>query len=233
MSRPRFFAPIPFLALALAVPSAAQESPWQLRAGATWLDADATLAGRIFDLGSVSARTSGALGLSLGLEYRVSPRLGVELGVQTAEPDVDPDPIDAVIQIFPPPPILVIEPTSLRVTPVTLGLNVHLSPDKPVDVYFAPLLAWVGYGDLRLTGGFQLIDGDQIIGPITTNLGVGDDFTFGARIGADVRVGDRPWAVSGAVTWIDTRIGVQNVPVPVPSVDYDPIFFSLGVGYRF
>jgi hypothetical protein len=56
---------------------------------------------------------------------------------------------------------------------------------------------------------------------------------FGAKLGADVRLGGSPWSLAAAATWVATSLGVQRVPVPAASVDYDPIFLSLGVGYRF
>lgn len=236
MSRPRpdLLATLLFLALSpLTAPALAEdEGPWLLRAGATWLEADAAFEAVVFNFAQIRGETSGAFGLGLGLEYRVTPRLGIELGVLSAEPDVDTTPIGVLIEIFP-PPIVLVEPTSLRVTPVTVGLNVHLTPDQPVDVYLGPLLAWVSYGDLEVTGSVVNVNDLILVAPTTVDLGLDDDFTFGAKLGADVRAGDGPWTVSGALTYIPTSFSVQNVPVPVPSVDLDAIFVSLGVGYRF
>lgn len=151
----------------------------------------------------------------------------------SAEPELDPDPVGVIIQIFPPPPVPVFEPIDLRVTPLTLGLHVHFTPGAAVDVYAGPLLAWVAYGDLRVTGGLQILEGDLVVGPFTQSLGVDDDFAFGAKLGADVGLGAGPWSLALAATWIDTGFSVQRVPVPAASVDVDPIFVSLGLGYRF
>lgn len=57
MFRPRFALGLPLALVAALAPSPATagEGPWQLRAGAAWLEADAELEATIFDVGSVRA----------------------------------------------------------------------------------------------------------------------------------------------------------------------------------
>lgn len=56
---------------------------------------------------------------------------------------------------------------------------------------------------------------------------------MGAKLGADVHLGDGPWSANVAATYIASGLSVQRVPLPTPTVDFDPLFLSLSLGYRF
>jgi outer membrane protein W len=205
------------LALAAAPATAdAADGAWQLRVRGVWVDPDFSW-GEIDDDGTEFDVTADSdFGYGLGLEYRFTDRLGVELAALRAKPDMD-------LTIAAPWGEDFEFSDGLSYRPITLGLNIHLTPDAPVDVYLSPLIALVDYGDLT-----YYVEDD------VESFTVSSDFTWGATIGADVPLGDDGWSMNATVSYIDTDLEAENVSEPGrETFSFDTLIASLGIGFRF
>ena len=107
------------------------------------------------------------------------------------------------------------------------GLNFHLTPDKPVDLYIGPMLAFATFSDV----GFRVqVDGATASQDFATD----DDFAFGAQIGADTSRSATPgWALNVTARYYDIDLGVTDDEGTTTNVGFDPIALSVGFGYRF
>ena len=161
-----------------------------------------------------------ACGLAAALERRLNRRLGLELGALFADPDVNFDASrGGGFQVG------ANEGVALRA--ITLGLNVHLTPDKAVDLYAGPLLAHTSYGDLRFLVGAA---GD----PVDIAVSSSDNFTVGAQIGADIPLGNNRWSLNLLARYLDSSLDVAaGEQRTVRQLDYDPLIFGVGIGFRF
>ena len=208
------------LALALlAQPADAQDDRWQLRISGVWVDPDVDFSDVDSDGDRVRAGADGTIGLGLALERRFSPRLGFEVGALHAAPDVTLDADLAGGARFN-------VSDSVGFTAVTAGLNIHFTPDKAVDVYAGPLLAFVSFGDV----GFRV----QVAGQtLAEDFSTGDEFAFGAQIGADIGLGDGPWSLNLAARYLDVGLEVTDDGGETTDLGFDPLILSAGFGYRF
>lgn len=166
-------------------------------------------------------------GVGLGLEYRISPRIGVELNVSTAEIEDDFD--LAHIAIFP----FDIEST-VRVTPVTLQLDWHLTPGRAADLHIGPVVGWVLAGDIHVTtrGPFPLP------GVSRERRTTEDALAFGAHIDLDVPLGERGLFLAFGATYLHADLEATEIEAGTgrtveSSFELDPLIAQLGVGYRF
>ncbi len=209
------------LTLALIAPAAvAQDDPWQLRLGGIWIDPDTRLTTLDSDGNRSEVGSDGGIGLSLALERRFGRRLGVEVGALSADPDVD-----FSADLAGGSRVAVSE--SLGLTAITLGLNVHLTPDKAVDVYLGPFLAHVDYGDLRFVA-------QDSGGTVDVGVSSSDSFTVGAQIGADVPFGDGPWSLNLVGRFLDSSLDLTTGEErAVRQLDFDSLILGVGFGYRF
>ena len=210
----------PLLTLALmAAPADAQDDRWQLRVGAVWVDPDVDFRIVNDENDRFRAGADSAVGLGVALERRLSPRVGFELGALAAEPDLtlDADLTDGLhFRVS----------DGVRMTALTAGLNVHLTPDKPVDLYAGPLLGYVRFGD----AGFRVQVGGQTQ---AEDFRSGEDFAFGAQIGADIAFGNSPWSINLAAKYLDASLEVTDDEGDRTDLGFDPLILSAGFGYRF
>ena len=209
------------LALALLAPTAtakAQDKGWQLRVGGVWVDPQVDFLDN-GDGNRIEAGSESGFGLSLGLERRFNPRVGVELGVLSAQPDVTLDAnLAGGIQFD--------ASDSVNVTAITAALNFHLTPDKKVDVYLGPLLAYATYSDLE----YDIQAGGQTF---SSRLTTDDDVAFGAQLGADVALGDGPWSLNLTARYLDIGLDVTDDEGEETDLDFHPLILGVGFGYRF
>jgi outer membrane protein W len=213
---------VALLALALAVPAAsvgAGDNGWQVKVGGVWIHPNLNYSSVEPEGEHLTAASDNAIGLGLGLEYRLSDRIGIELGVLRASPNLH-------LQVQVPTGWVLSAEDHLSFTPITAGFAVHLTPGKPVDLYVAPALAYVMYGDLHFAAfGLQTE---------TADLAVGNQWTWGLSLGADVRLGDGPWRINSAVSYIRTTLHATDIENGDPrKVDFNPFTVTLGIGYRF
>lgn len=107
----------------------------------------------------------------------------------------------------------------LDVLATTLGIDVHLTPERALDVYLGPRFAYVRYGDVAF---------DFAEAALRASYSLEDDPTYGALVGVDVPMGR--WAVSGAVLYLPTTAEAKGVDA---RIDLDLLVTTLGFSYRF
>lgn len=194
--------------------AAEQEAVWQLRLDVSWVDPAGDFSANV---GGTTVETSYDTGFGGGFrgEYQFSTRLGVELGVLGASS------VKVTSGTFGGTTGTAVEVSSF--TPYTVGLNVHLTPDRSVDLYVGPQLALVSYSgvDVRVTA----------FGASTT-VSVDDDVGWGAIVGLDIPLGKHGWLIQTNLRYIDTDIKGSRELISINSA-FDPLIFSIGFGYRF
>lgn len=198
--------------------------------------AAATDTGWSFELTGGSVQSASELGLDsspgfgLGLEYRASRRLGVQLDVLTSEIDSD-----IGFEFFD-LDLLVLE-SNMRMTPVLARLDVHLTPDRKVDLYLGPVLGYVRYGDIKTEVRSDFLGEALSVGRVRTR----DGFAWGGQIGMDVPLGSRGTFFTVKATYLEAEVetieeldDVDEGDVEVESgFDLDPFVVQAGFGYRF
>jgi outer membrane protein W len=210
------------LLFTVAAPAAAADAGWKVRVSGVWADPDFRWE-QVSELDErQSATTSSDLGFGLGLEYRLSDRLGIEAGVAWLEPEVN-------VSVEIPSVIEISESDSLGFNPITVALNIYLTPNSSVDVYVAPMIAYVRYDDLTLDLGMFCDPGMLCL----FHFDVDDDLGWGAALGVDIPLGDRGWLLSASVGYLDTDIDVTDTDGDSEAFDFDPVTASVGVAYRF
>lgn len=202
-----------------------------LCAGSRAVAADDT--GWQLELTSVGAQSTSTFGLDsddsvgvgLDLEYRASRRLGLGLGVLTSEVGSE-----LGLEFFD-LDLLVIE-SSVRMTPVLARLDVHLTPDRKVDLFLGPVVGYVHYGDLRTEIRSDVLGESIPIDRVRTK----DGFGWGGHIGVDVPIGNRGLFFTGRATYLKSELRARDVDEDEegdPSFDLDPFVAQVGFGYRF
>ena len=219
MFRTTLFCSLLLTTAILAQPAAAQDDEWRLRFGGVWVDPDVSFSDVDSDGDRVEAGADSEIGFSLALERRFSPRLGLELGALFVEPDVNisADLADGA---------RVTVSDGVGVTAITAGLNIHLTPDKAMDVYFGPMLGYVSFSDV----GFRVqADGETLDADFSSN----DEFALGAQIGADIPLGDGPWSLNLAAKYLDVSLKVTDSEGEETDLGFDPLILGVGIGYSF
>ncbi len=179
-----------------------------------------------------------APGIYLGVERKISDRLGVEVGAAWTEFDqsIEQDLLFASVDIS----------TSVQVVPVTVALDIHLTPGARSDFYIAPRIGYAFFDDMEIDTDVSINFGgiafpgfpslnitDSDIGSIvTTSIGVEDQFIYGLRIGYDVPLGDRgAWIFSSSVDY--TAIDFELEPAAGATTGLDPLAVGVGLAFRF
>ncbi len=214
------------LGLLLAVapaPAGAADDPvdtgWRLRFYAGAVDMQHSSAG-LNRPGGSSAAFDGDVGGGLGVnaEYRFSRRLGIDLGVfNGANVGIEAHTYRAGDTSW-------VSYDTLTFTPVTVGLDIHLTPEDRVDLYAAPLLAVIQYGELTMAAGPH---------SFRTGIDFDEDLALGAALGIGVPFGGDRWSFQANVTYLDSDLkgrGANGVRI---ESGYESTIFGLGFGYRF
>jgi outer membrane protein W len=208
------------LVIAVASPAAgiAADRDWLIRVAGVSVDSDANAVEVIGTNEGIAITTSSAFGFGLDLEYRASRWVGLDFGVLSATPSVGTS-IEVGWKS-----ISISADAGVTMTPITAGLNVHLTPDSRFDVYLGPLLAYVVYDSFTLTAGPGLSE----------SFRSENDLGFGANLGVDVGLGDNGrWTLSAAIKYIDTTLEANPSDGSAGRTDLDPMIVGFGFGYRF
>ncbi len=208
--------------VALAVTTAVQttraaddDPAWTVRFDVAWADPSGDFEATATGAGTLETSFDSGFGAGLRGEYQFSPRFGLDLGVlSVGSVDISAGVVGGTTGSN-------LEVSSF--TPVTVGLNVHLTPDRPLDLYVGPVLAWVSYSGLDIR---------TAIATAGSSVSVDDDVGFGAIIGLDVPLGEWGWLIQANLRFIATDISNSGVAVTIDS-KFDPLIVSVGFGYRF
>ncbi len=171
----------------------------------------------------ISTESGGGLGVSA--EYLFGDRVGVEVGLTAAEIDTDFRVEQALLwggQALYEESAVADEDIDL--TAVTVGLNFHLTPDKPIDFYLGPLAGWA-----EIDGSFPLRfqPQDDLTQDRTLERSSNESF-FGAQLGLDIPFGKKSrWAFHLGAMYIDlTSDG------PGGEVEIGPVVAKGGLAFR-
>jgi outer membrane protein W len=157
-------------------------------------------------------------GLGVNAEYRFSRTLGVDLGVLAGGGvDVEARTVRVGNATW-------VTHDTLSYTPLTLGLNVHLTPESAVDLYLGPVIGLIQYGGLTVQTGRA---------GVTTQIGLDEDFAVGAALGLGIPLGERPWSFNAHLMYLDSTLNGGSRQGAYIDSDYDATIFGLGFGYRF
>ena len=218
----RYVAPVAAVVFLIAVtlPTAGftGDRAWLLRVTGVSVDSDAHAVEVMGTGEGLSITTSSGFGVGFDLEYRVSNRLGVDFGVLSAAPSVGTS-VDVGWKS-----INISADAGVTMTPITAGLNVHLTPDSRFDIYVGPLLAYVVYDSFTLSAGPGLSE----------SFSSENDVGFGANIGVDVGLDKQGrWTFNASLKYIDTTLEASPSDGSPGKTDFDPTIFGVGFGYRF
>lgn len=212
--------PAPALALVLvlaATPATAADASWQVRVfGARVEPGD----GYGFSDGanSITVEPEGTWGLGAGVEYRFSRRFG--LGLTALVSDVEVATAARVAEFG----AAASDRGDLGVQIYGLGLDVHLSPGRALDLVLTPAVALVDYDDLTVDLG---------------DLGIAGDFAFDdettASLGLRADLARGSWLLTGGIAYVDTSAEAVDAEVDGQKIvlEIDPLVVSFGIGYRF
>lgn len=204
-----------FACILYPVASEGGESPWRLRVSVLSMNPTGDTVYVPESGERIDYNADSGFGYGFDLEYRASRSLGIDFGAFTASPAIDVliDEVGVISASAKP-----------KITPVFVALNIHLTPDRPVDVYIGPLLAYVFYSSF-----------DLVVDPwfLTEGFVADDDVGIGIALGLDVRLGEGGWLLNAAFKYLDTTLVASPPDEGIGRTDIDPMIFSVGIGYRF
>lgn len=212
----------------IALPAVAKNGQWHLRAQAAWVypDLDWQMSPEPGELVTVDADDTWGLGISG--EYQVSELLGVELGILRTSPDV------RIVSEEQSLGLSLSATDSLTMTPLSIGLNFHLTSARRFDFYLGPFLAYVLYGDLEWrVNETVVVGGVPIVLDETLRTSVANDLAYGAVAGVDIPLGPEGWCFSGAVKYLATELDATNPDGDSENLSLDPLLVLVGVRYSF
>ena len=158
-------------------------------------------------------------GFGLSAEYRLSRRIGVDVGILGGAA------VDVVLKETGPGEWIWTEYKTLTFTPLSAGLNIHLTPDKDVDVFVRPMLAWIHYGGLTL---YSSSDWTASTVEFREDLGVGLALGLGVPFGQRDR-----WSFAASLAYLESDLESKGWDGHHMTSDYDATILGLGFGYRF
>jgi hypothetical protein len=217
------------VALTLAVPSMTEaKSLWHLRVFGVWIEPDLDYKVPADDDTDLLATADGGFGLGISAEYQFSDRLGLELGILRASPDIVLDyylrEFDASFSVS----------DSLAMTPITLGLDIHLLPESRLDLYLSPFLGYVRNSDLEFTINQSFEVGGQIITiEDAARVQVASDVAYGATLGVDIPFSSRPWAVATSLRYLATELNATDPDGESITPDFNSWILTVGLRYTF
>jgi hypothetical protein len=177
-------------AMAAAAPAVAEPGRWTLRGRALATDYKKRLVS-----GTQSGRTElvldGGSGLELAAEYRSSPRVGWEVSVGQLSLDGDLRVVATRLVSVDP---FVLEDVTLFtdhgdfvLRPVAVSFLFHPLGERRFDLYLGPQVAWVSY-DVDISSAQEREA----------------EAAYGAKLGAELRLGSSPWSVGLELRHLET-----------------------------
>jgi opacity protein-like surface antigen len=212
-------AAVALIVLTLAVAPVAAED-WQTRLAVNWTDTALSL--RQVDDDGVVFRFEGgdSLGLSLGFERRVNELVGLDFAIDAARPENR-------IAVTPPGGDEISATATMDLWTARAGLNFHLLPGRPVDLYLGPAVAWLiapGSSTFRAEVGGHTSE---------VRIEADDGFGWGGTAGADVELGGG-WTLGISYTYLQAEMDfTDGTEGGERTLDLDPSTLRLGVGVRF
>lgn len=156
-------------------------------------------------------------------EHRLNQRLGVDVVLMRSETDLEmnaegslriTDDASGVVLLDEVVRESASEPG--RMTPLLVGPNFHFLPNRKFDLYAGPFVGYVLYDTVR-------VDGE--------NVGIENDFAYGAVAGVDVPFGSGNLAFNASARYMiaDAEPKVEDPQ----ALEMDSTILQFGLSYRF
>jgi len=158
-------------------------------------------------------------GWSVEYERRLGGRWGIVVSLANTETEMD---IRHSLALQHPPHYR----GDLNMVPLTFSPLFHLTENRALDLYCGPLLGYVFFGDLET----------EDFGQGADSFAVKDDWTIGAMVGLDVMLGRTNWLLTTSVSYLDISSDLDEPFRDLDTntiIDIDPVFFRIGLGYKF
>lgn len=215
-------------AASTALPAVAGDGLWHLRAQAIWVQPDLSWSMSPEPGSAISVDADDAWGLGISGEYQVSDLLGVDLGILRTVPDVRIQVDEALLGLS------IGATDGLTMTPLSIGLNFHLTPSQRYDLYLGPYLAYVLYSDLEWRVNETVdVGGVPVVIDDTLRMSVANDLAYGAVVGADVPLGPEGWYFSSTLRYLATELDATEPEGDSETLSFDPLMIAVGVRYSF
>ena len=198
-----------------ANPLQQDENHWRLRFNLAWVNPTGNSISTSTGHNGVGFDIGAGAGAGFQAEYRASQRFGIELGILGA---VEFDISNRISRGH--------FRNGVSITgfaPLSLGFNIHLTPEQSFDLYAGPLLAFVNYGSEQAWWGLSS-RGNQI--------SIESDWAWGLAAGLDIPLGKRGWLFNANLRYLESSIKQSRGDYFVDG-DFNPAIFSIGVGYAF
>jgi hypothetical protein len=235
---------VTMLLLSMATSAFAQEEPqpgenvnveepkvrdWILRFGVVAADTNGSTSVAA-NPGSVDVRLNGGGGAFANLEYAVLPWLGLEFGSTTIGSDLNVSADGGLKHIG-------TDVDVLGMSALTLGANFRFIRTPTINVYAGPMLSFNGYSKWSFHSGY---DGGcepskhHCDDWVRVESRTDSEITWGAKLGIDIVLTRRGnWALSGSLSYIDATYNFDELDGGGRgSINYDPLMFSFGGGFR-
>lgn len=165
-----------------------------------------------------------AFGFCIDFEHRFSDRFGLGVTVMRSDHDLNARGSatatitdDATNTVLFSQTETISLTAGVDMTPVLVGANFHFGPNGKVDLYAGPFLGYVTFGDIVFENEREALK---------------NEVAYGAVVGLDVPLGDRPAAFSVAARYMIASVEPDE-PGVNQALDVDPWVLMFGVGYTF
>jgi len=181
--------------------------------------------------GSVDVRLSGGGGGFANIEYKVLPFLGLEFGSTTIGADMNVSTHAGLKHIG-------TDVDVLGMSAWTLGANFRFVRTRTINAYAGPMLAFNRYAKWSVHSG---VDGGcwptkhDCDDWVSVRSRSDSELTWGAKLGIDIVLTKRGnWALSGSISYLDATYNFdEESGEGRGSINFDPLMFSFGGGFRF
>jgi outer membrane protein W len=206
-----------------------KERDWILRFGIVVADTNGSTSVAV-DPGSVDVRLNGGGGAFANLEYAALPWLGLEFGSTTIGSDLNVSAGAGLKHVG-------TDVDILGMSALTLGANFRFVRTPTINVYAGPMVSFNRYSKWSYHTG---VDGGcwpakhDCDDWVRVESRSDSEVTWGGKLGIDIVLTKRGnWALSGAISYIDATYDFDELDGGGRgSINYDPLMFSFGGGFR-
>jgi len=199
------------LLLAPAGSAEAGERKWRLRVVGAVVGGDGGFTLATGDYGPFGTIVEGGAGVGVNFEYRYSKKMGFEMGAMAVGASLGVRSGSAKTGLYGGVDIG-------GFVPLTFALNYHPLKEGAFDLYVGPLLTSTFYSNLGVGGPWRH----------GVELRSGVEFGLGGTLGFDVNLGRSRWSLNSGLKYIALSSNGSG-----GGVNFDPLIFSFGFGFRF
>ena len=203
---------------------------WILRFGLVVAETSGSTSVEV-DPGTVDIRLSGGGGGFANIEYKVLPFLGLEFGSTTIGSDMNVSAGAGTKHVY-------TDVDVLGMSSLSIAANFRFVRTPTVNVYAGPMLAFNRYSKWTVHSGW-----DDDCWPakhgcdewVSVRSKSDSEITWGAKLGIDIVLTKRGnWALSGSISYLDATYDFdEGDGQERGSIDFNPVMFSFGGGFRF